>query len=297
MIANSESVYMIVNPQAGRAPHRRLMEDHSSLRSTVWEETCEEGHAESLAYEASQRGFEHIVAIGGDGTVHEVLNGMLRNPDNRSTLGFMPVGTANDYAASFERKKPGLQQSPLRVDVGCLRWEGGLRYFANVAGIGFSGQVADRARRMLRMPARMRYTLALLRQIGPSYGPQAIDVSLDDGPLQRTDTLLMSAAIGKREGSYPLHLRADLTDGLFEFLRVGRLSRRELAWYFPGMLRGYLPQDHPQLTQTQCRLVRLTASQPIPIHLDGEFPKGASVDALKSLTLEVIPRAIDVVWV
>jgi diacylglycerol kinase (ATP) len=297
MIADSESVYLIVNPRAGRVERKKKWDHQPSSRSWVWAETSSEGHAESLAYEASLQGFGRIVAVGGDGTIHEVLNGLLRNPDNRSTLGFKPVGTANDYAASFSPKRKGQQESVLRVDVGCLRWEGGARYFANVAGIGFSGEVADQARRMLRMPARMRYTFALLRQLGPGYGPQTIEISLDGGPMQQTETLLISAAIGKREGSYPLHLRADLTDGLFEFLRVGRLSRRELAWYFPGMLRGYLPQDHPQLTQTQCRLMRLTASQPIPIHLDGEFPKGASADALTSLTLEVVPRAIDVVWV
>jgi diacylglycerol kinase (ATP) len=292
MVAESESVYMIANPRAGRIQRKKRLVEGSFGAKCVWEETRGAGHAEALAYEASLRGFRWIVAVGGDGTIHEVLNGILRNLDNQSILGLIPAGTANDYAASFTRNDPTDPTTPLRVDAGCLRWEGGCRYFANVAGLGFSGEIARRARQMLRIPARMRYTLALLRQLGPSYGPQGISVSFDGDAKIETETLLMSAAIGKREGSYPLHGQADLSDGLFEVLRLGRLSRRELAWHFPAMLRGVLPRNHPEVQRKRCRRIEVASPVPVPIHVDGEFPRGADPGAFTRFSLEIIPQAL-----
>lgn len=294
MISEGGSAYVIANPRAGRARHKKPMERRPCESERIWAETEGEGHAESLAYEASMRGFHWIIAMGGDGTIHEVLNGMMRNANNRSILGVIPAGTANDYAASFQVTPTDARAGALRVDVGRLSWRTGSRYFANVAGLGFSGDIANRARRMLRIPARVRYTLALLRQLGPGYAPKPMSVSLDGGPMIESKTLLVSAALGQREGSYPLHARADLTDGLFEFLQLGRLSRRELAWHFPAMLRGVLPRNHSQVFRRQCRHIRIEAKQPIPVHLDGEFPKGAVEQELTEIDLEVIPGAIEV---
>jgi len=294
MISEGDSADVIANPRAGSARRKKPLERRPCESARIWAETQGEGHAESLAYEASMRGFRWIIAMGGDGTIHEVLNGMMRNANNRSTLGLIPAGTANDYAASFQVPPTGDRIGGVRVDVGRLSWGTGSRYFANVAGLGFSGEIANRARRMLRMPARIRYTLALLRQLGPGYASTPMSVSLDDGAMIESGTLLVSAALGQREGSYPLHVQADLSDGLFEFLQLGRLSRRQLAWHFPAMLRGVLPRNHPQVFQRQCRRICIAAKAPIPIHLDGEFPKGATEQDLLEITLEVIPGAIEV---
>jgi diacylglycerol kinase (ATP) len=232
--------------------------------------------------------------MGGDGTIHEVLNGMMNHPNNQSILGLIPAGTANDYAAAFSKRPKSDRNDPLRVDVGRLTWSKGSRYFANVAGLGLSGEIANCARSMTRIPARVRYTSALLRRLGPGYGARAMRMSLDDEPMVERETLLISVALGPREGSYPLHAKADLTDGLFEILRIGRLARRELAWHFPAMLRGSLPQDHPQVMQQRCRRIHLASQDPIPIHLDGEFPKAAAQDDLREITLEVVPQAVEV---
>lgn len=294
MTQENESAYVIANPRAGRHRHKTRLARRLAQPPCIWEETREQGHGETLAYEASVREYRWIIAVGGDGTIHEVLNGMLSNPNNQSILGLIPAGTANDYAASYSSGQHMDPNHPLRVDVGCLRWQGGQRYFANVAGFGFSAEIASRARDMLRVPARLRYTLSLLRQLGPGYGPRRIQMAVDDGPKRETEALLISAAIGKREGSYPLHGRADVSDGLFEFLRLGRLSRRELAWYFPAMLRGVLPENHPHVHQSQCRRIVIESSIPVPIHVDGEFPRGACPEAFTRFSLETIPQALQV---
>lgn len=296
MIEENQTAFIIANPRAGRMHRSRSREREWNGVPCNWHQTAHAGHAESLAYDASLRGFRWIVAAGGDGTIHEVLNGMLRNPSNRSILGWIAAGTANDYAASFRGDAfDPINHAPTAVDVGCMKWHGGCRFFANVAGIGFSGEIANRARSMPRMPARIRYTSSLLWQLGPRYGPRALSISFDDQPLSETETLFMSAAIGKHEGSYPLHLPADLTDGCFEILRIGRLPRSELARYFPAMLRGQLPVGHPEVHRTRCHRLEVVAQEGVPLHLDGELPKGAAANEWKRFTLEVLPQAIQCV--
>ena len=130
-------------------------------------------------------------------------------------------------------------------------------------------------------------------QFGSSFGARPLSIELDDAPAKDTQTLLLSAAIGKREGSYPLHPQADLSDGLFEVLRLGRLHRRELAWHFPTMLRGVLPKSHPEIEQMRCRRIAISSDAPIPVHLDGEPLVGNSQNALHHFCLEVIPNAIE----
>lgn len=282
---------MIANPCAGRKrPSLQQFKDRLD-QSVQIHVTQFAGHAEQLAYQASMDSCSAVIAVGGDGTIHEVLNGLLKNPENQTALGCLPAGTANDYAESL--KDFGALNMPGKlVDVGVMQWESGRRYFANVAGIGLPGAVADRARRMKRLPARVRYTASLLTQLGYRFKTQAMTLRYDDGPTSESYSLMLSAALGKKEGSYPLHPEACLCDGLFEVLRLGRLRRRELAWHFPAMLRGIIPKSHSQIEHRRCSKLEVTSQSPIPIHLDGEDPLGNSKRPLHEFTLEVVPGAV-----
>ncbi len=279
---------MIANPNAGRK-RRSASQRFASVRAPVQlEVTQSTGHAEALAHQASLDGLQAVIAVGGDGTIHEVLNGLMKNKENQTALAWLPLGTANDYAASFD----GLtlpKNSRFRVDVGILKFDGNCRYFANVAGVGLAGAVADRALSMRRLPARIRYTSALAMELGPQFKTRQLVLQMDDGPSTEVSALMLSAAIGKREGSYPLHPDAVLDDGLFDVLKLGQLSRIELAWYFPAMLRGNIPNSHPEIERSRCRRLEIASSSPIPIHLDGEPPP----KPIYRFTLEVLPNAID----
>jgi len=107
---------------------------------------------------------------------------------------------------------------------------------------------------------------------------------------------MISAAIGMREGSYPLTPDAKLDDGLFDLLLVGALRRRDILRYFPRMIRGDIPTSDPRICTDRKSKIVLRSAKPIPLHLDGEDPWKNSDHSLDSsefcLELEVIPRAI-----
>jgi diacylglycerol kinase (ATP) len=145
---------------------------------------------------------------------------------------------------------------------------------------------------MKRLPARIRYTLAILRCMGSAY--QTDPIQLDDQPPM--PYLMISAALGMREGSYPLTPNAKLDDGLFDLLLVGALRRRDILRYFPRMIQGNIPTTDPRIQTARKSKIILQSSKPIPLHLDGENPwvhLGTPSDSANiHIEFEIIPKAI-----
>lgn len=145
---------------------------------------------------------------------------------------------------------------------------------------------------MKRLPARLRYTLAILRCMGASYRTDPLQI---DGQEHKS-YLMISAAIGLREGSYPLTPHAKLDDGLFDLLLVGALRRRDIVRYFPRMIRGDIPTSDPRITTDRKSEIEIRSSATIPLHLDGEDPwrtlRPGNPSQEFRLGLSVIPKAI-----
>ena len=297
---SNEAIVAIANPSAGRGCRQgaepawiKRLPANAKMRFSE-----HPNHAEELALEASLLGCSMIVAIGGDGTVHEVLNGLLRNSRNGSCLGIIATGTANDYAKSLWAYRSKHASNSDRVDVGRVHWGEHHRYFANVAGVGLPGKVAHFARPMRRLFPRLRYTLALLRCLGGAFRTEEIEVSLDvsDPPVSALEkqVLMLSIAIGTREGSFELAPNAKFDDGLFDVLQVGGLSRLDLLRYFPGVLRGRIPTTDPRIFTSRCSRLSLRSSRPFPVHLDGESPSPIPTTGLTECQFEVLPKRISV---
>lgn len=288
-------VFVISNPLAGKRFKQGLRLPEwitADAQRVMHRETEHQGHGESLAKEACQQGFDTIIAAGGDGTIHEILNGVLSSQCSGVRMAVLPLGTANDYAYSLAQRPRPQERFTQRVDIGAMDCNGQRRYFANVAGIGFPGRVAELARGMKRLPARLRYTLGILRCMGASYrtDPVQIDAQVP------TSYLMISAAIGLREGSYPLTPHAKLDDGLFDLLFVGALRRRDIVRYFPRMIRGDIPTSDPRITTDRKSQIQIQSASAIPLHLDGEDPwrtlRPPTCGQEFRLDLRVIPKAI-----
>jgi diacylglycerol kinase family enzyme len=293
-------VCVIFNPASGKGRgHFRLDRLRRALRQRAdFRPTRCPGDGETLALEAAQSGFTTIVAAGGDGTVHEVANGLLRADCPDVTFAVVPIGSANDYAHSlgldahwWQHRDPAVAARP--VDVG-VAWSGSrVRYFVNGLGLGFNGAVSLESRNIQHLQGVALYGLAVLRAWWFHFSCPAMRLRFDDVPDRVEPTFALALALGRREGNFVVAPQAKLDDGLFDYVHVGRLARWEALRLLPALVRGRLPTDHPALHMGRCRRVALTSEAPLSVHLDGEFFSRPQ-DGVRELEVELLPGRLRV---
>lgn len=291
---------VICNPASGRGWSARCLAELRRAwadRAAFWP-TEAPGQAEELALKAAQSGFATVAAAGGDGTVHEVVNGLLRAERSDVVLAVIPTGSANDFAVClglderwWQRDDPDVR--PHAVDVGILRAPGRSRYFINCLGVGFVGRVAQESRRIGWIKGLLLYGLATLRTICFHY--QLIPMSIRiDGTERTAPTLAFSLELGRREGNFVLAPEAVLDDGLFDYIHAGPLRRRDLIRLFPRVLMSWgPPRDYPNLWLGRCSQVRLHAETPLVVHADGEL-FCVQADEVRDLEMDLLPKALRV---
>jgi diacylglycerol kinase family enzyme len=297
---SATDVCVIFNPTAGSGLAARRLD---SLRRALgtradFRPTRHPGHAEELALEAAGEGFPLVGAAGGDGTLHEVANGLLRAARPDTALAVYPTGSANDYAFALGLgaawwESPGVDVEVAPVDVGLAEAAGGRqRHFVNALGLGLNGAVNRESRRSRRLRGLARYGWAMARCLWSHYGHPLMTVTAD-GVARTAPTLALSVALGRREGSFLLAPDARLDDGLFDTLHAGPVPRWELLRHVPGMITGRLPDDHPRLWKGRCRELRLTSEAPLTVHVDGEF-FSLPEDDVRALDVRLLPGRLRV---
>jgi diacylglycerol kinase (ATP) len=286
---------VIFNPTAGK--HRgkaRLAQIRQAWGAqVVFQPTQHQGHAIELAELAARAGFAVVAAAGGDGTAHEVLNGLMRvrNPDVQFTI--IPIGSANDLAFSL-----GLDQKvppPARlIDVGVVRTPNGKSvYFGCCVGMGLNGRVTWESRQIRRLQGVFLYGLATLRALMYHYRYPQMTLLIDDEPAWTTPTLLLTVLNGKREGGFLFAPKAELDDGRLDYVHAADLSRWECLQFLPRLALFGPPATYPKIRQGQCRRVKLHSEVPLIIHADGEFfciPE----DGVQDVEIEIVPAALRV---
>lgn len=302
---------VIYNPAAGRGKADQLLREcqHRWRQQVLLRPSEYPGHATDLACQAAEEGFERIVAAGGDGTVHEVANGLLRANKPQAVFSIWPIGSANDYAYTLgllewwkQREKP-LPTQVLHVDVGRITGGGRERFYVNSLGIGFNGMVTIESRKIRRLRGLALYILAFLRALRKHYETPITTVRFDD-TLITAPTLAITLNLAQREGGFPLTPHASLTDGRFDYLHALGMPRWRLLRYLPAMAFGCLPSNHPLLKVGQCSRMEVQAPHPLCIHADGEFfcrPEdnvhAVQVELLPArLAVEIFPPALYGAW-
>ena len=285
---NNSPGIVLVNPIAGSGAASRSMDAWKSVLPSNYQMVTGSCPAdtERLAAQAASAQVPRLIIVGGDGTVHHALNGYLSVRNTHTRLAILPSGTANDYAASLHQHAKKQQSQNLMVDVGRIRFENFQRYFLNVAGIGLTAHAALYSRPSPWLPARLRYTLGLLRTL--VYGWQHIETSiqLPDQLLSKIQLLTLSVAIGMREGSFPLAPTADLEDGRFNILIASNLKRRDVLRYLPGLMIGKLPRRDSRIQYLTASQIKFCSSTPLHFHLDGEIYAEGLLPAHGEITLE-----------
>jgi diacylglycerol kinase (ATP) len=256
----------IVNPRAAR---RTLPEGVKLFLTTS------PGHATALAREIQ---CDRLIVVGGDGTLNEVVNGLMQRPDP-PPISLIPAGTASDFARTLR-----LLPHAGPTDVFRATFREATRYYVNAAGIGLAADVARRAR---ALPTRARYLAAAIPVLAAGRN-FPITIQLDDGPEQAFEITTAAIANGQYQGgAIRIAPEALPNDGLADLTVVQRVTLGEVAARLPILYNGKLHQ-HPAVRHFRATIVRITSDEAVPIELDGE-PVGTL-----PLEISIHPRALSI---
>ncbi len=288
-------LYIIFNPAAskGRAiRHEAAVQAALRAADLPFELVRTEypGHAQRLAAEAAASDrYTALVAAGGDGTINEIVNGLL---GSGIPLGFIPIGTGNDWVKmlGLPPNRPLIAAQRLAtaqvraVDVGCANG----RAFLNALGCGFDAQIAAEAARPSKLSGIAVYLLAILRALR-HYSVPEMRVSFDGSTVHRR-LLLVCASNGRYlAGGFRLTPDAQIDDGLFDLFICDYLRLDEIVRYVPKVLRGtHIRARQVQMART--KEVVIESTTPLPVHVDGEVIG----TGLHSLHVELRPGALRV---
>jgi len=258
-------------------------------------------HATTLAREAVQEGYDMVVAVGGDGTVNEVVNGLMTPGSEKADalLGIVitgrgsdlarTVGVPADYAEACARLTG---DRTMTVDLGLVEFyqegEKRERYFVNVGGGGFDGEACVRAN---RAPNFMGGTIPYLSSLVTTlitYRNKPITLILDDrDPIEMVANSVIVANCQYFGGGMRIAPDADPNDGLFDVITIGDVDKIEFLMTVPKVYDG-THLTHPQVDAYRAKRVELRSKEPLLLQVEGE------VCGQTPLTFTIVPSALEI---
>lgn len=307
-IYQPHKVKLILNPMAdlGRAwktanDLRPIAQEFKGELS--WSGTVYPTHAIELAKQAAQEGCDLVIAMGGDGTVHEVMNGLMQVPeDKRPIMGIVPIGSGNDfaYAMGITQKSAhalahALKAENIRpVDIGLMTDEQGRKeYFDNTLGIGFDAVVTIRSHKLPIVKGFLMYLTAVIQTIILNHNPAK--VVIETGSEKIEDSVLMvTLCNGPREGGgFMLSPNSQNNDGKMEYVIVNKVSRAMMFRLVPEFMQG-THMRFKQIRMGEFKKLTLASDIPLYIHADGEIFTSFGSN-LRRVSFEILPKALRVV--
>jgi len=296
-----ERFFAIVNPAAGGGRSAKLagpaltrLRENNVLVDVF--ASSGPGHTAQLAREAYDQGYRRFLAVGGDGTAHEILNGIFvgRTSVDRFALGFLPLGTGNSFLRDFAKDGAAaslqalLENRKRPVDLLRLTHAAGEMYSFNLLSMGFTADVATLTNRIFKPFGHLGYLLGVLVRVLQLRRPSFVLRCDDDQEWDKRGCLFLTFNNSKYTGGTMLIApQADPTDGLIEFVRWGPIGRLGLLRNLPRLYDGSHIQ-HPLASRRAVRHVEFKLPAPIDIMIDGE------VATVECRSIDVLPAAVDV---
>ena len=301
-------VKLILNPMADMG---RAWKAANDLRPIVqefkgdisWSGTVYPTHAIELARQAAAEGCDLVIALGGDGTAHEVVNGLMQVPaDKRPVLGVVPIGSGNDFAHALGVPKKAdhallhaLNGQPSKIDVGLFTDEqsGRKEYFDNTVGAGFDAVVTIRSHKLPIVKGFLMYLTAVIQTIILNHNPAKIQFQSDTESWE--DSVLMTTICngGREGGGFLISPESKIDDGTLQLLNVKKVSRGMMFRLVPEFMKG----THLRFPATRLdsfKKLSLKSDRPLYIHADGEIFTSFGSD-VRDITFEVLPQALKVI--
>ena len=296
--------FIILNPASGNG---RALRDQSRIESLLLKRNISydifisnyPGHSIELTRMGILKGYRKFIAIGGDGTLNEITNGIFSQkiiPTMNFKLAAIPVGTGNDWA-----KNNGLEnnyQSPIRMiaddvsylhDVGVASFIGSKknnqRFFLNFAGIGFDSAVVENM--AMRKFGKLSYLIAILKTF-LFYSGTSMEISID-GKMLKRNVFVMMAGLGKYAGGGMYLAPNSLPDdGFFDVTLVNSLGRLNLLFSLPKIYNGRI-LSHPRVEPFRCKKIKIHSSDRPRVEADGELL------GYPPVTYDIIKKSLQVI--
>ncbi len=291
----------ILNPAAGGGQCRRLVGTTlAKLKSAnvaiEVRESSGPGDATRLAREAWQQGFRKFIAIGGDGTSYEIVNGLFPHAfEEPPTLGFLPLGTGNSFLRDFKPKTSEERVAALAagstqaVDVIRLTHSEGVLYYINLLSMGFAADVAVMRARNFNGWGEFGYQTSIficLARFRRRPFPLRVD---GESGVDRRPCLFLTFNNSKfTGGTMMIAPQADTSDGLIEYVRWGPIGRVGLIRNLPTLYDG-THVNHPLAERRAVKRVDFQLDAPVDVMIDGETL------TLNCKSLDVLPSVLNVV--
>ena len=290
---NQARPLFIINPAAGHGCAKRVAPKVSAALRGPAEMVFSTvpGDAEDIAYRGALEGFSPIVGVGGDGTLNQIVNGLMRCP-TPPPLGIVPAGSGNDLIRSLglptdpgEATRLVWSDASGAIDIGRCND----RYYLNVGGVGLDTKVAmamnGQAGRL--SAGKLPYLIHAVRELSRYSNPEFL-IRLDGHPLP-SRSLLVAVANGRcYAGGMKICPDADPADGFLDVCVAGDLSRREVLGLVPAIYLGRHGR-HRKVSFHKVRSVQIESPVGMEVQLDGEI-----VSALPA-EFRVVPGALRVV--
>jgi diacylglycerol kinase (ATP) len=300
---------IVVNPTSGGGNGKKMMPIVSNWLSEHnvdfdMQATEYPWHAALIAQQAFENGFDAVIAMGGDGTANEVLNGLIalkKGGYPNGKMGIMPVGRGNDFSFSMHMPQTYLEgcQAMLTptirtIDVGLVK--GGLypdgRYFGNGIGIGFDAVVGFQAVKYKKLGGFPSYILGMLETLSLYFKAPTLKIVMDDEPHEFSP-LMVSIMNGRRMGGGFMMAPNSLSDdGKFDICLVNQMSRLATLMLVPKFFSG-TQNEHPSVQYFHPSKIQVsTIKGTIPAHADGETicVKGDALD------ISILPKSLDIIY-
>ncbi|NLL19161.1 MAG: diacylglycerol kinase family lipid kinase [Clostridia bacterium] len=282
----------IINPVAGRGRTAKIWPEIEAAMKSAGEAgdpyfTGGPGDAERLGRELPQQGYQRLLVLGGDGTVHGVLNGLEME---KAQIGILPTGTGNDFCRVLGiSKQPKealmqlLQGTTKKVDIGLVNG----RRFLNTIGVGFDAEVVRTTNEEYRqLKGTLAYVASLIKVLA-KYRNQHLTIETETATFSGK---MLLAAVGNGQyvgGGMQLLPKAEIDDGVFHLCLLGDVSKAEVLFNMPKIFSGN-HLSHPKVSTLTARKIVINCRRPLTVQADGEIIGETPVE------VNILPQALEI---